>query len=52
MPHKDDYTYMARWSEEDKEYVATVMEFPSLSWLDRDPERAIAGLRKLVANLK
>lgn len=30
------FTYQVSWSEEDQEYVATVAEFPSLSWLDAD----------------
>ena len=45
------YTYRVTWSDEDGEYVALCAEFPSLSHLDRDPERAFSGIRKLVANV-
>ncbi|WP_202909686.1 hypothetical protein [Mycobacteroides abscessus] len=41
-------TYRVQWSPEDNEYVALVAEFPSLSWLDEDPVRALAGLVELV----
>jgi hypothetical protein len=27
--------YRVSWSKEDNEYVATCVEFPSLSWLDQ-----------------
>lgn len=43
----DHYTYTVRWSVEDQEYVATVAELPSLSWLDDDPSNAIAGIQAL-----
>lgn len=34
------------------EYVATVAEFPSLSWLEEDsPESALKGLQRLVADV-
>ncbi len=42
------HTYSVQWSAEDNEYVALVTEFPSLSWLDKDPVRALAGLVELV----
>ncbi|QQU26463.1 toxin-antitoxin system HicB family antitoxin [Corynebacterium ulcerans] len=38
------YTYQVSWSEGDGEYVATVVEFPSLSWLDADRQQAECGL--------
>jgi len=44
----DRYTYRLTWSEEDEEYVGLCAEFPSLSWLDATPEKALAGIRKLV----
>lgn len=49
MKRIDQYTYRVSWSEEDGEYVATCAEFPSLSWLDASPEKALAGLRQVVA---
>ncbi|MBP3089098.1 antitoxin HicB [Corynebacterium sp. sy017] len=42
------YTYQVSWSEIDQEYVATVTKFPSLSWLDADPQQAKATLIKIV----
>ena len=44
----DRYSYRLTWSEEDKEHVGLCAEFPSLSWLDSSPEKALAGIRKLV----
>jgi predicted HicB family RNase H-like nuclease len=46
----DRYTYRVTWSEEDQEYVGLCAEFPSLSWLENDPEQALVGVRKLVKN--
>jgi predicted HicB family RNase H-like nuclease len=52
MVLKDDrYTYRVTWSEEDNEHVGLCAEFPSLSWLDRTPERALKGIRKLVEDV-
>lgn len=42
------YTYQVQWSSEAYEHVATVAEFPSLSWLDADPCAALDGIRNLV----
>ena len=44
----DFYTYRVTWSEEDQEHVGLCAEFPSLSWLELTPEKALAGIRKLV----
>jgi predicted HicB family RNase H-like nuclease len=33
MPDATHYTYRVAWSVEDGEHIATVAEFPSLSWL-------------------
>lgn len=44
----DRYTYRVTWSDEDQEYVGLCAEFPSLSWLEKTPEKALAGMRKLV----
>ena len=52
MAHKDDkYTYRVTWSEDDNEYVGLSAEFPSLSWLAETPEKALKGIRKLVADV-
>ncbi len=44
----DKYSYRVIWSEEDKEYVGLVAEWPSLSWLSKSQEAAFKGIRKLV----
>ena len=44
----DRYTYRLTWSEDDGEHVGLCVEFPSLSWLDTTPEKALVGIRKLV----
>lgn len=44
-------TYQVLWLEEDQEYVATVAEFPSLSWLDADRQQAEQGLLDLVVEV-
>jgi predicted HicB family RNase H-like nuclease len=48
---KDKYTYRVTWSEDDNEYVGLCAEFPSLSWLADTPEKALKGIRKLVADV-
>jgi predicted HicB family RNase H-like nuclease len=47
MKH-DHYTYRISWSPEDEEHVGLCAEFPSLSWLDKSPEGALVGIRRLV----
>jgi predicted HicB family RNase H-like nuclease len=44
----DRYTYRVTWSDEDEEYVGLCAEYPSLSWLEKTPEKALSGIRKLV----
>lgn len=43
-----EYTYKLDWSKEDQEWVGLCAEFPSLSFLDRRAECAIAGIQQLV----
>lgn len=45
------YTYRVAWSSEDDEFVATVAEFPSLSWLAASQFGALDGLRALLADV-
>ena len=45
----DQYTYRVTWSEEDEECIGLCAEFPSLSWLAATPEKALRGIRKVVA---
>lgn len=45
------YTYRVTWSAEDKEHVGLCTEFPSLSWLAPSPEKALSGIRQVVADV-
>jgi predicted HicB family RNase H-like nuclease len=45
------YRYSVQWSPEDQEFVATVLEFPSLSWLDEDQFEALRGVERLVSEV-
>ena len=47
-PKVDRFTYRVTWSAEDGEHVGLCAEFPSLSWLARTPEDALAGIRRVV----
>ena len=47
----DRYTYRVTWSEEDQEYVGLCAEFPSVSWLEDTPEKALQGIRTLVRKI-
>jgi predicted HicB family RNase H-like nuclease len=42
------YTYRVIWSEEDREWVGTCAEFPSLSHLDPQSGAALCGIQALV----
>lgn len=46
-----EYTYRVVWSADDGEHVGTCPAFPSLSHLDTDADRALAGIRQLVADV-
>lgn len=39
--------FTVAWSEEDQEWVGTCDEFPSLSWLHVDRQKALDGIREL-----
>lgn len=45
------YTYRVAWSPEDSEFVATCLEFPSLSWLAGTQQNALTGLLDLVVDV-
>ncbi len=47
----EHYAYRVRWSREDEQYVATVAEMPSLSWLADTPSEAFEGIRTVVADV-
>ena len=44
----DHYTYRLAWSAKDSEFIATVVEFPSLSWIADSREAALTGLTSVV----
>jgi predicted HicB family RNase H-like nuclease len=44
----DHYTYRVTWSDEDREFVATCAEFPSLSHLAATRGEALRGIEDLV----
>lgn len=43
------YTFRVTWSAEDEEFVATCLEFPSLSWLAATQIESLTGLEDLIA---
>ncbi len=45
----DLYTYRVTWSEDDQEFIGLCAEFPSLSWLETSPEKALKGIRSVVS---
>lgn len=47
----DHYTYRVHFSAADGEYVATVAEFASLSWLEASPVAALQGLIGVVTEV-
>lgn len=51
MVDHEHYTYRVSFSPEDDEHVATVAEFPALSWLAASPVEALSGLFALVAEV-
>lgn len=51
MLTNDYYTYRVTWSVEDKEYIGLCSEFPSLSWLAKDFDQALHGIREVVAEV-
>jgi predicted HicB family RNase H-like nuclease len=51
MTKNDNYTYRVTWSEDDNEYMGLCAELPSLSWLADTPEKALKGVRNLVADV-
>ncbi|WP_239175669.1 type II toxin-antitoxin system HicB family antitoxin, partial [Actinoplanes cyaneus] len=47
----DHYTYRVRWSAEDGEYVGTVAELPSVSWLAEDRLEAFIGIQRVAEEI-
>ena len=44
-----DLAYSVVWSDEDREYIGLVEEFPLLSCLEATQEEALAGIKRLTA---
>jgi hypothetical protein len=44
-------TYRVTWSAQDNEHLGLCEEFPSLSWLAPSSEEALAGIRRVVAQV-
>jgi len=42
------YSFSIKWSAQDGEFVGLCAEFPSLSWLNPDPDKARSGIERLV----
>jgi predicted HicB family RNase H-like nuclease len=51
IPDVSHYTYRVMWSADDEEFVATCVEFPSLSWLASTQSKALKGIDALVAEV-
>ena len=49
MYKAEEYTYRVFWSEEDKAFASTVVEFPGLSNIDEDRTAALDGMAGLLA---
>ena len=45
------YKYSVQWSARDAEFVGTVAEFPSLTWLDESERDAFEGIKQIVADI-
>jgi len=50
-PAVEHYRYSVEWSPSDGEFVATIAEFPSLSWLAGTQIDALRGLEELVQSV-
>ena len=47
MSVADHYTYRVHWSADDREYIGTVAELPSVSWLAGDSTEALLGVQRV-----
>jgi len=50
-PEDCDYTYRVEWDKANRAHIATVDEFPSLSWSGPFHNRALYGLQDVVAEV-
>jgi predicted HicB family RNase H-like nuclease len=49
--YADRYTYRIAWAASDNEFIATVVEFSSLSWIASTREAALKGLTSIVEDV-
>jgi hypothetical protein len=47
LPH---YSFHILWSKQDKSYIGTCTEFPSLSWIASSHSLAFTGIYNLILN--
>jgi predicted RNase H-like HicB family nuclease len=45
-------TMLVFWSDEDDGWVAITKDHPGLSWVDKTPSAAIAGLERVIAEVE
>ena len=48
MVNHKHYTYRVTWSSEDEKYLAQCIEFPGLSFLAKQREKALQGITDLI----
>lgn len=51
MNTAEHYSYRVRWSQEDEEYIGTVAELPSLSWLAPTRSDAFEGIQQVASDV-
>ena len=48
MSDFEQYNYRVVWSQPDAEWVGLCDAFPGLSWLEKDEQAALDGIRRMV----
>lgn len=48
MSDIEQYNYRLVWSQPDAEWIGLCDAFPGLSWLEKDEEAALDGIRRMV----
>ena len=48
MSDIEQYNYRLVWSQPDAEWVGLCDAFPGLSWLEKDKQAALDGIRRMV----
>lgn len=48
----DDYTFFAVWQEEGQNFAAKCSEYPSLNWVAETEEKAIEGIKYIIATIE